>query len=96
VRYGRYGEFLSETKLPPPAGEDPATLTSFWRSVEGTLYATTGDGRLLVYDALSNPVASLEAPGGHRLEFPCDLFLSGNSLFLLDCGSGMLYEIMLN
>jgi outer membrane protein assembly factor BamB len=96
LRYGRFGEFLSETRLRAPAGEADPVPTSFWKSADGTLYVTTDDGRLVVYDGFSNPVASLAALGDSRLERPCDLFLSGNLLYLIDCGTGTLYEITLN
>jgi outer membrane protein assembly factor BamB len=95
-RYGRFGEFLSETKLRAPAGEAEPVPTSFWKSADGSLYVTTEDGRLVVYDGLANPVTSVRALGDSRLERPCDLFLSGNLLYLIDCGTGTLYEITMN
>lgn len=96
LRYGRFGEYIGETRLSAPGGQPDPSPTSFSRSPDGNLYVTTRDGRLLVYDALSNPVASLETLGERRLEVPCDLFVSGKMLYLLDCGSGTLYEIALN
>ncbi|MFQ6103697.1 MAG: hypothetical protein ACE5OP_05325 [Candidatus Glassbacteria bacterium] len=91
--YGKFGEFLREVRLVMPGRDPEERPTAFWRDQEGYIYVCTEEGSLVIYDVLMNPIVNLNSIRGRRLDSPCDLFLSGKKLYLLDCGSQTVYEI---
>jgi len=93
--YGKFGEYVRDIHLKAPGGRGTIDPTSFWLDREGFLYVCTQEGSLLVYDTLLNPIMDLDTIHGRKLEGPCDMFVSGKTLYLLDCGNGIVYEISL-
>jgi len=84
--YGKFGEYIRSVRL-------DCSPVAFWPGSDGRLYVCTKDGSVMIYDTLYNPLITIDSLEGKKLESPCDLFLSGNRLYLLDCGTQTVHEI---
>ncbi len=93
--YGKFGEYIRDIHITAPEGGGAIDPASFWLDREGYLYVCAKRGSLIVYDTLLNPIMNLDTIHGKKLEGPCDMFGSGKTLYLLDCGNGLIYEISL-
>jgi hypothetical protein len=93
--YGKFGEFLRKTTIPPGDDRDDGKPTAFWKTGDGYLFVTTDHGLLLVFDQLGNPFARISSLPPIDFERLCDLSVRGNSLYLLDCGAPAIYQMTL-
>jgi len=91
--YGKFGEFIRDVRLVSPKEGKRIEPVAFWPGRDGHTYVCSGEGSVVIYDSLCNPLMSIDSLNGKKLESPCDLFLSGNRLYLLDCGEQTVYEV---